>query len=337
RPTGAQHDFKMPSNNNRPSQLPQTNRPSVQARPGAGGGGIAQGNRPTTRPGTNIGGKGQSLADLQNKNPSGVFDRPNAAGGDRLPGAGSPPQRPGGGNQIASLPNLPKDRPGGLPGMGGGGTLRPSTRPGQGGSGTQLRPGTRPGQGGSGTQWPKGKFDPGGSGKFDPGKFDPGRFPNKDGGKFDPKNFDPSKFVPSGKLDPKRRPDWPGLRPDNKIGNDFSKNWNNAIGNRVNIGDKTNIAQIATQHIAPINLDMSQNANFQQLNNQRNLVNNNFQSIGNNAFNSGWWNNNPNVGNWPGYHYANYGYGSPSDWWQGPSWSGLTSWMGSAAWSPPTY
>jgi hypothetical protein len=295
---GGQQQFQMPGNHNRPTQLAKGGGSPVQMRPGAGGGGIQPkiggnqpkigGNQPKIggnqpKIGGNqpkIGGKDRpSLADLQKKNPSGIFDRPK--GGDRFPGAGKlPDNRPGGGDTAA-----------------------------------WLKPGSRPGQGGAGTQWPNRP-------KFDPGKFDPKRLPDK----IDPKTgFD--KF-------PKDRPRWPSVRPDNKIHNEFAKNWNNAIGNKVNIG-KIGNTNIGNTNVGDIAVDLSQNYNFQQFNNNRNVINNNFRPYQGNWFNDSWWNNRPYAGDWPAWHYHNYQ--PASNWWQGATWAGLTSWMGSAAWSPPVY
>jgi hypothetical protein len=239
-------------------------------------------------------------------------------------------------------------------------------RPGQKGGGAQLAGGGKLpdfGKKGSGNLPDFGKNDGGklpdfgkkGAGKLpDFGKKD-GKLPHleKKGGKLRPndgkladlKKKNPGLF-PDGKrpdrpnkkddiadwLNPKNRPGdgirpgtRPSKRPDN-IAKDFGNNWKNAINTgKINIGNK---------RIGDINVDLSKNFNYNNIHNQRNVIQNNFQNNyrNNNYFGGGWWNRYPG-GGWPNWHYHNYA----GNWWRPATWGALTGFVASAAWSPPVY
>jgi hypothetical protein len=361
RPAMAKSNFQMPGNTHRPAQLPNKN-PVQVVRPGGGGAGTL--NRPGFNPGKpDIGKLGPSkpggitrpgfdknrpsLADLQKKNPGGVFDRPKPGGGDRFPGAGNlPNQRPGDRKgdltAWASLPN----RPGG----GGGGTqwdpktrpnFDPKNRPGKDGGGIQKRPDFDP---------KRPDFDPKKRPDFDPKRpdFDPKKRPNVDPNDrpiIDPKNrpnFDPNRPA----FDGKNRPDrpWAATRPSSKINNEFTNNWKKAVNKKTNIGKigdtkigKIGDTNVVGNRIGDVDVDNYTFNNFQQLNDNRRLVNNNFRNYGGGGyFNDNWWNNRPYAANYPAWHY-HHSHLPAANWWRGASWAGLTGWMAGNAWSQPAY
>jgi hypothetical protein len=148
----------------------------------------------------------------------------------------------------------------------------------------------------------------------------------------------PDGFPNKGKL-----PDFPdkGKFPDgfpnkggDKIHNDFVNNWQKAT----NIGNKTNINTgniiKGGNKIGDINVDLSNNVNYNNLSRHANVVNNNFRPVQNNWFNNNWWNNH-RMPNAPWWHY--HGYGPTNAWWRPCTWGAFVGWFNVPTWSPPIY